>query len=55
MAASAGVEKGRSDLHVTFEAAGSGGVEVALQSKVAPYYGSSIVEQVRQVCAGLGV
>jgi len=53
--ATAGVQKGRSDLHVTFELAARGGVELSLESKVAPYYGDSIREQVFHVCAALGV
>ncbi len=55
MTGTAGVEGGRSDLHVTFTRARAGGLEVALESKVAPYYGEAIREQVREVCAALGV
>jgi citrate lyase subunit beta / citryl-CoA lyase len=45
----------RSDAHVAFEARDSGGVEVSLESRVAPYYGSAILEQTRVVLAELGV
>ncbi len=45
----------RSDLHVAFEARDRGGVEISLESRVAPYYGSAIMEQTREVLAELGV
>ncbi len=45
----------RSDLHVSFEACESGGIEIALESRVAPYYGDAILEQAREVLAALGV
>jgi citrate lyase subunit beta/citryl-CoA lyase len=45
----------RSDLHVAFEACDSGGVEISLESRVAPYYGAAILEQTRQVLDELGV
>ena len=45
----------RSDLHVAFEAREHGGVEISLESRVAPYYGSAIMEQTREVLAELGV
>jgi len=45
----------RSDLHVAFEGRDSGGVEVALESRVAPYYGAAILEQARAVLAELGI
>ncbi len=45
----------RSDVHVIFEARDSGGVEISLESRVAPYYGTSILEQTREVLAELGV
>lgn len=45
----------RSDLHVLFEARDSGGIEVALESRVAPYYGTAILEQARAVLAVLGI
>jgi citrate lyase subunit beta/citryl-CoA lyase len=44
----------RSDLHVAFEPRARG-IEIDLQSRVAPYYGSAIQEQARQVLAALGV
>lgn len=44
----------RSDLHVAFEPRSSG-IEIDLQSRVAPYYGNAIQEQARQVLAALGV
>jgi citrate lyase subunit beta / citryl-CoA lyase len=45
----------RSDVHVAFEARASGGVEISLESRVAPYYGTAIMEQTRDVLAELGV
>lgn len=45
----------RSDVHVSFEPRDSGGIEVSLQSRVAPYYGDAILEQARQVLEELGV
>ncbi|MFY9662752.1 MAG: aldolase/citrate lyase family protein [Terriglobales bacterium] len=45
----------RSDAHVALEARDSGGVEIALESRVAPYYGSAILEQAREVLAELGI
>jgi len=45
----------RSDLHVAFEARDSGGLEISLESRVAPYYGTAILEQAREVLAELGV
>jgi citrate lyase subunit beta/citryl-CoA lyase len=45
----------RSDVHVAFEARDSGGVEISLQSRVAPYYGSAILEQTREALGELGV
>lgn len=45
----------RSDLHVAIEPRDSGGVEVALESRVAPYYGDAILAQARQVLESLGV
>src|SRR5271157_2048755 len=38
----------RSDVHVAFEPRDSGGVEISLESRVAPYYGNTILEQARQ-------
>src|ERR1022692_1156144 len=45
----------RSDVHVAFEARDSGEIEVLLESRVAPYYGSAIREQAREVLGELGV
>lgn len=45
----------RSDLHVTIEPRDSGGLEIGFESRVAPYYGNSIVAQSRQVLEALGV
>ena len=45
----------RSDLHVAIEARDSGGIEITMQSRVAPYYGESIAAQARQVLDVLGI
>ena len=45
----------RSDLHVAIEPRDSGGIEVGLESRVAPYYGDAILAQARQVLESLGV
>jgi citrate lyase subunit beta/citryl-CoA lyase len=45
----------RSDAHVAFEVRDSGGVDIVLESRVAPYYGDSILEQARAVLDELGV
>jgi citrate lyase subunit beta/citryl-CoA lyase len=45
----------RSDVHVAFEVRDTGGVEVSFESRVAPYYGNSILEQTRAVLDELGV
>ena len=45
----------RSDVHVTFEAQSSGGIEISLESRVAPYYGAAIMDQAREVLDELGV
>lgn len=45
----------RSDLHVSVEPRDSGGLEVGLESRVAPYYGAAILAQTRQVLETLGV
>jgi len=45
----------RSDVHVAFEARGGGGIEIVLESRVAPYFGTAILEQTRQVLDELGV
>ena len=45
----------RSDLRVTFEPRNSGGIEIELQSRVAPYYGENIRAQAQDVLAELGI
>jgi citrate lyase subunit beta/citryl-CoA lyase len=45
----------RSDLHVALEPRDGGGLEIHLESRVAPYYGASILAQTRQVLESLGV
>jgi citrate lyase subunit beta / citryl-CoA lyase len=45
----------RSDCRVVFVPRSAGGIEIELQSKVAAYYGDSILTQARQVLADLGV
>jgi citrate lyase subunit beta/citryl-CoA lyase len=45
----------RSDVHIAFEVRDGGGVEISLESRVAPYYGNSIQEQARAVLDELGV
>src|SRR6202163_4489373 len=45
----------RSDLHVAVEARDGGGLEITMQSRVAPYYGESILAQARQVLEVLGI
>ncbi len=45
----------RSDLHVAIEPRDSGGLEVGLESRVAPYYGEAILAQTRHVLETLGV
>src|SRR3984893_15325547 len=45
----------RSDLHVAIESRDSGGLEITMQSRVAPYYGESIVAQARQVLGVVGI
>ncbi len=45
----------RSDLHVVFEPRSSGGVEIELESRVAPYYGENIREQAKYVLGQLGI
>ena len=45
----------RSDLHVAIEPRDSGGIELGLESRVAPYYGDAILAQARQVLDTLGV
>lgn len=45
----------RSDAHVAIEARDGGGIEISLESRVAAYYGSAILEQTRNVLSELGV
>lgn len=45
----------RSDLNVVFERRQDGGIEIELESRVAPYYGASIQAQARQVLNELEV
>jgi citrate lyase subunit beta / citryl-CoA lyase len=45
----------RSDLHVSVEARDSGGLDLALESRVALYYGAAIRTQAREVLDSLGV
>lgn len=45
----------RSDLHVVIEPRDSGGIELGLESRVAPYYGEAILTQARRVLETLGV
>ena len=45
----------RSDLHVALEPRPAGGIEIELESRVAPYYGKAIRAQVRDVLKTLGV
>jgi citrate lyase subunit beta / citryl-CoA lyase len=45
----------RSDVHVAFEARDTGGIEISLESRVLPYYGTAILEQTREVLGELGV
>jgi len=45
----------RSDLHVAIEPRDSGGIELGLESRVAPYYGEAILSQARQILESLGV
>jgi citrate lyase subunit beta / citryl-CoA lyase len=45
----------RSDLQVVFEPRDAGGIEIELQSRVAPYYGDSIRAQAREVLTQLGI
>jgi citrate lyase subunit beta/citryl-CoA lyase len=45
----------RSDVHVAIEPSDGGGLDITMESRVAPYYGNSIVAQARQVLEALGV
>jgi citrate lyase subunit beta/citryl-CoA lyase len=44
----------RSDVHVAIEPRSGGGLEITMESRVAPYYGDSILAQARQVLESLG-
>src|SRR3954453_10907132 len=45
----------RSDLHVAVEPRDTGGLELTVESRVAPYYGDAIQAQARQVLENLGI
>jgi citrate lyase subunit beta/citryl-CoA lyase len=45
----------RSDLHVALQPRSAGGVEIELESRVAPYYGKAIRAQAQEALAALGV
>lgn len=45
----------RSDVHVAIEPRDRGGLEITMESRVAPYYGDAILAQTRQVLESLGV
>lgn len=45
----------RSDAHVRIEPRESGGVQIAIESRVEPYYGQSILDQTREVLEQLHV
>jgi citrate lyase subunit beta / citryl-CoA lyase len=45
----------RSDVHVTFEARTTGGIDIDLRSRVELYYGETIRGQVREVLHALGI
>src|SRR5439155_3469124 len=45
----------RSDLHVAIEPRDGGGLDIAMESRVAPYYGNSILAQARHVAESLGI
>lgn len=45
----------RSDLHVSLEPRDKGGLEITLESRVAPYYGDSILKRARQVLEALEI
>ena len=45
----------RSDLHVAIEPRDGGGLDIAMESRVAPYYGTSILAQARHVAESLGI
>jgi len=45
----------RSDLHVAVDSRSAGGIEIQLESRVAPYYGKAIHDQAKEVLGALGV
>ena len=45
----------RSDAHVTVEPRDGGGVQISMQSRVAPYYGDAITAQAREMLETMGV
>src|SRR6266550_3714234 len=45
----------RSDLHVAVETREGGGLDITMESRVAPHYGASILAQARQVLEVLGI
>ena len=45
----------RSDLHVAMEPRDGGGLDITMESRVAPYYGNSILAQARHVLEVLGI
>ncbi len=45
----------RSDLHVAFEPRETGGIQIALESRVAPYYGDGLRAQIHDVLVTLGI
>jgi citrate lyase subunit beta/citryl-CoA lyase len=45
----------RSDVHIVIEPRDRGGLEITMESRVAPYYGDAILAQTRQVLESLGV
>src|SRR5713226_2922482 len=45
----------RSDLHGAIETQDGGGLDIAMESRVAPYYGNSILAQARHVLEVLGI
>ena len=42
-------------MHVAIEGRDSGGLEITMQSRVAPYYGDAVLAQARQVFEVLGI
>src|SRR4029077_5455395 len=45
----------RSDLHVAIEPRDGGGLDITMETRVAPYFGDSILAQARQVLEVLGI